>query len=156
MDLAPEPQESPDRKVYRYLESVVAWGLAVRRLLQERYRATFPTISVSVVYVTGFKSDVLSSQAIISGLLKRCPNSEKLIKSSQSFIQSKAPSYFYGTVHAEATLMGLIASLFLEDHEKDKRNATEITYEGRKVRLEQATISLLVCRYRFCSQYSQF
>jgi len=55
----------------------------------------------------------------------------------------KALSYFYGTVHAEATLMGLIASLFLEDHEKDKSNATEITYEGRKIRLEQAIISLL-------------
>ena len=122
-NLAPEPQESSKDGVYHYLESVVAWQLAAHRLLQECHRATFTIISVSAVHVTGFKSDVLSADAVIDGLLKRYPNARDLIPTTKSFLQSLIPPYFCGTVHAEATLMGLISSPFLTGH---KSNAAKI------------------------------
>ena len=51
--------------------------------------------------------------------------------------------------------MGLIASLFLKDDEEDKSNATEIMYDGVKIKLDPTSISQLVCRYPFCGQYSE-
>ena len=51
--------------------------------------------------------------------------------------------------------MGLIASLSLGDDEVDKSNATEIMYDGVKMKMDPATISGLVCRYPFRGQYSE-
>jgi len=87
-------------------------------------------MSVCVVNVSGFKSDVLSADALISGLRKRYPNAEGLIQSSEAFLCSKVPSFFYGAVHAEATLMGLTAHALLDERERKRDTGCIVHYAG--------------------------
>ena len=73
VELRPEPDESPADGVYRYLEGIVAWAVALHQLLKPDLVRNFSAISASVVLVTGFRSDVMSSDDVISGLLERYP-----------------------------------------------------------------------------------
>ena len=58
--------------MYRYLEGIVAWAVALHQfqLLKPDLVKKFSAISASVVLVTGFKRDVMSSDDVISGLLE--------------------------------------------------------------------------------------
>ena len=50
----------------------------------------------------------MTADSIISELLERNKNHKKKIKAFKPYLKSNLPSFFYGTVHAEATLMGLM------------------------------------------------
>jgi hypothetical protein len=78
--LALEPNETTAEGVYRYLEGVVAWPVAlVHQLLNSKLLKELTTISVGVILFMGFRSDVMSVDGVISGLLKRYPNEKDLI-----------------------------------------------------------------------------
>jgi hypothetical protein len=111
VELRLEPNESPESGVYRYLEGVVAWAVALHQLLKPDLAKIFKATSASVVFVTGFRSDVMSTDDIVSGLLERYPNAESFMQTSKPYLESKVPSFFHGAIHAEATLMGLISYL---------------------------------------------
>ena len=67
----------------------------------------FQAISASVVLFTGYSSDVMSTEDVVSGLLERYPNAENILQTSMPYLESKIPSSFQGAIHAEAALMGL-------------------------------------------------
>ena len=97
--------------------------MSLHQLLKLNGRKKFATVSVDVVLATGFRSDVMSADDVISGLLKRYPNANNLIQTTKPFLESMVPSFFHGAIHAEATLMGLISYFFLDDHERNKHDA---------------------------------
>ena len=117
------PNESPADGVYRYLEGIVAWAAALHQLLILNLIKKITAISVGVVLVTGSRSDVMSTDDIISGLLKRFPSSMVLIESYKPYLESHVLSCFHGEIHAEATLMGLISYFSLDHHEGNGRDA---------------------------------
>ena len=76
-------------------------------LLNPDLLKNFQAISASVVLFTGFSSDVMSTDDVVSGLLERYPNAENILQTSMPYLESKIPSSFHGAIHAEAALMGL-------------------------------------------------
>lgn len=60
---------------------------------------------------------------VISGLLERYPNASYFIETTKPLLESMVPLFFYGAIHAEATLMGLISFLSLDDHERNRHDA---------------------------------
>ena len=123
MGFLPEPNESPADGVYHYLEGVVALAAALHQLLKQNLVKKFTTISVGVVLVAGSRSDVMSTDDVISGLRKRFPSSINFIETYKPHLESNVPSFFHGEIHAEATLMGLISYFSLDHHEGNGRDA---------------------------------
>ena len=116
-----EHNESPADRVYRYLEGVVAWAVALHQLLKPDLLKNFSVISVDIVLVTGFRSDIMSTDDVISGLLKRYPNSKNFIQTSKPYIEAKVPSFFHGAIHAEATLtlMGFMSYISFDNNDDE-------------------------------------
>jgi hypothetical protein len=69
----------------------------------------------------------LSTDDVISGLLEKFPKSKDLIQESKPYLESIIPSFFRGTIHAEATLMGLISYFTPDDDHERKRRDLEIS-----------------------------
>ena len=70
--LALDANESPAEGVYRRLEGINAWEAALHQLLRSHLKKwNFTTIPAGVVLVTGSRSNVMSTDGVISGLLKR-------------------------------------------------------------------------------------
>jgi hypothetical protein len=65
----------------------------------------------------------MSADDVIPGLLERYPNPNNIIRTTNPFLESKVPSFFHGTIHAETTLMGLISYFFLDDHERNRQDS---------------------------------
>ena len=115
IELRQEPRESPKDLVYRHLENVVACSYALNQLLQPDVVKIFKAISANVVLVTGFSTDVMSTDDVLSGLLERYPRSKDIFQTTKPYLESNVPTFFHGAIHPEATLMGLI-SYFKPDH----------------------------------------
>lgn len=118
LGLLPEPNESQADGVYRYLEGIVGWAAALHQLLKPGLIKKNLTISVGVVIATGSRSDVMSFDDVISGLLEKYPTSKDFIQTHKQYLKLNVPPFFYGTIHAEATLMGLISYFPLDDGHK--------------------------------------
>ena len=113
-NLTPEFQESPADGVYHYLEArcrlPTCWHLgvadvqhdAVHRLLQGRRRESFRLMSLCCSSCGVQKRCPLRRCSHLT-LRKRYPDAEDLIQGTEVFLRSKIPSFFHGTVHAEAS-----------------------------------------------------
>ena len=122
----PEANESPADGVYYYLKSLVAWAVALYQLLQPDLLKIFSAISVDVVLVTGFRSDIMTADEIVSGFLERHPNSQNIIETFKPYLETNLPSFFPGAIHSEATLMGLISYFSPDNDAEHIRSDTEI------------------------------
>ena len=64
----------------------------------------------------------MSIDEVISGLLEKYPSSKDFIQTHKQYLASMVPPYFHGTIHAEATLMGLISYFSLGGREFNRRD----------------------------------
>jgi len=71
----------------------------------------------------------MSTNDVISGLCERYSVSENFIQISKPYLESIAPSFFRGAIHAEATLMLLISYFTLDDHRRNEEILNRDTFE---------------------------
>jgi len=110
-DLGPEPYESSGGRVLRYLKGIVAWNSAISTLMKPTYcEIARNELSISLLEIPQANFDI----ANLDDIYKTCINTPSPKPSivykdlARSILQRHLPQTFPGTVHAEATLMGLL------------------------------------------------
>ncbi|KAL4075285.1 hypothetical protein V8B97DRAFT_2022279 [Scleroderma yunnanense] len=105
----------------RYLQALVAWPGAVRSLLTDEFRAVFKDdLTVGLVNVQPGELSLCSTEEMMEEYFKLRDELEKKFKKYCSHPCHK-------TVHAEATLMGLVSYLALDDAHVNHRNLIPAT-----------------------------
>ncbi|CAA7270715.1 unnamed protein product [Cyclocybe aegerita] len=109
-ELAHEMRETEGDCVYRYLQLIVAWHAAIESLLQPRYRNVLSNISVGMVEVAGSEPELMQADEFVAEYYARRSflvfNATKV--EVREVLEPAIPKKFSGTIHAEATLMGLL------------------------------------------------
>lgn len=110
-DLDPEPYESSGNRVLRYLKGIVAWHAATASLLTPTYSKIIRGgLSLSLLEIPRASSDIANFDDICGAYFTGSSKSVVAYKDlAQSILKPHLPQTFPGTVHAEATLMGLLA-----------------------------------------------
>ncbi|CAA7269191.1 unnamed protein product [Cyclocybe aegerita] len=105
-ELALETEETEGDCVYRYLQAIVAWQAALEVLLQPRYRNALSNISVGMVEVVGSEFGLMQADEFVKEYFARpsVPTKAEV----REILKPDIPTKFNGTVHIEATLMGLL------------------------------------------------
>jgi hypothetical protein len=128
----PEPNEPTNKTVLRYLKTVVAWhaalGYLTDRCVSKRVTTNF---LVGLVTVPPGDKSMLTAKELIPMYQRRLdPGDDEDVKRRIRVLEEHCKSSrFTGTVHAEASLMGL---LVYEHHDRDKsrNNGGPIEGEG--------------------------
>ncbi|CAA7263678.1 unnamed protein product [Cyclocybe aegerita] len=109
LELTPEGQETEGNRVYRYLQTIAAWQAAIEILLQPKYRAVLASISVGLVEVSGRETGLMNRDEFAAAFLARATATSDDEVEIRGILTSFTPTQFGGTIHAEASLMGLLA-----------------------------------------------
>ncbi|CAA7263655.1 unnamed protein product [Cyclocybe aegerita] len=98
--------ETEGERVYRYLQTVVAWDAAIDMLLHPKYQALLAGVSFGLVEVTGRETRLMKVDEFATEYFARgstaTSNDEVEIR---DILASATPIRFGGTIHAEATLI---------------------------------------------------
>jgi len=117
-DMRPGILDTEGHQVIRYLKSIVAWHAAIHNLCNHRSKFREFAQNLTVGFVEIQKSDNLNTprEEICQEFFRRNPSlsAECRIATQEQLLQHYR-SKFTGTVHAEATLMGLLNYFSLEN-----------------------------------------
>ncbi|KAF8553934.1 hypothetical protein OG21DRAFT_1497340 [Imleria badia] len=131
-ELMPEPNEHTNKTVLRYLKTVVAWHAALEYLTDQRVSKRVTTnFLVGLVKVSPGNKSMLTAKELVPMYRRRIdPGDDDNVKRKVRVLEEHCKSLtFTGTVHAEASLMGLLA---YEHYNRDKsrNNGDPIEGEG--------------------------
>ncbi|KAG1889553.1 hypothetical protein F4604DRAFT_1569243 [Suillus subluteus] len=120
-DLLPEPCESDGHCVLRHLKAIVAWHMAVETLCSSRNsQVAHGKLVLGLLDVPHCGFEIASLDDIYEEYFKRyASNSEAHQAAVKSFMDTYLPQSFPGTIHAEATLMGLLSHFSASNHVHD-------------------------------------
>ncbi|KAJ3505231.1 hypothetical protein NLJ89_g7524 [Agrocybe chaxingu] len=109
VELQPEDKETEGQRIYRYLQTIAAWHAGIATLLLPKYESILAGVSVGLVEVAGRKTDLMNRDEFATEYLARTTTatSDDEVEIRKIFA-SLTPTWFTGTIHAEATLMGLL------------------------------------------------
>jgi len=118
-ELQPEPGESKGDQVLRYLRTVVAWHAAIYALCSnEALPGLLKNIEIGLIEVPSSPPEILTQGEISAEFFRRFPvmvpvrqEVDEILKSRYSDNRRRFDNnsnVFFGCVHAEATLMGLL------------------------------------------------
>lgn len=108
----PEPYESSGSRVLRYLKGIVAWHAATASLLTSTYSKIIRNrLSLSLLEIPHANSDIANFDDICEAYFNAASSKSAVAYKdlAKSILKPHLPQTFPGTVHAEATLMGLLA-----------------------------------------------
>jgi hypothetical protein len=128
LDVIPELEESASTTTLHYLKGVVAWHDALHHLCAKSSMKQAMTNSViGLVEVPHGASSVLTADELIEMFQCGLDFGKEDIKQMVDHLGKQYSPSFPGTVHAEATLMGLLAYNHYNQHSK---YTSEIECEG--------------------------
>ncbi|KIK74708.1 hypothetical protein PAXRUDRAFT_835912 [Paxillus rubicundulus Ve08.2h10] len=109
-DLRREPNEAAGAQVLRYLRAVVAWHAALDKLCVMPFiKQVVEDLVIGVVEVPPCNTTILPREAISREHHRRFSGEAEDDTAIEGVLARYYPSEFTGTIHAEATLMGLLA-----------------------------------------------
>ncbi|KAL4065139.1 hypothetical protein J3A83DRAFT_4166339 [Scleroderma citrinum] len=114
----------------RYLQALVAWPGAVRSLLTDEFRAVFKDdLTVGLVNVQPGELSLCSTEEMMEEYVRIFSSSDgfKLRDELEKKFKKYCSHPCHKTVHAEATLMGLVSYLALDDAHVNHRNLIPAT-----------------------------
>lgn len=99
-------------QVFRYLKTVVAWHAAVHKLAKRETLQTFlNNVEIGLIKVSPSNSSIMDLQRLTEAFFARFENRSNIADRRtevSKLLEKHFPEAFYGCMHAEAILMGLV------------------------------------------------
>ncbi|KIJ13056.1 hypothetical protein PAXINDRAFT_156651 [Paxillus involutus ATCC 200175] len=109
-DLRREPNEAAGAHVLRYLRTVVAWHAALNKLCAMPFiKQVVEGLVIGVVEAPPCNATILPREVISREYHRRFSVEDEDATAIEGVLERYYPSEFTGTIHAEATLVGLLA-----------------------------------------------